>query len=79
MPMPPMIRLDAGHDRSGNPRRCFVLFGPAMVIRAVYDEGYRGYHAVPSNMLRAAMDAPTFSTTPDEYRHLVKMFKGKEE
>lgn len=73
--MAPMIRLNAGNDRSGNPRRCYVHFGDSMTIRAVYDEGYSGSRCVPKRLWKAAQHAPTFETTPAEYRDLLRTYK----
>jgi hypothetical protein len=69
-----MIRLNAGNDTNGNPRRAYIHFGDRMVIRAVYDEGYSGSRCVPKRLWKAAQHAPTFSTTPAEYRHLLKEY-----
>lgn len=72
--MTPIIRLDAGHDANGNPRRCYVVFTATMDIRAVYDEGYSGTYAVPKRLRRAASYARTFQTTPSEYRDLLRVY-----
>ena len=68
------IRLNAGNDRNGNPRRVFVILRDGEVI-ATADEGYRG---------RAALDEawrgqggedkpyyPTFPTTASAYKELI--------
>jgi hypothetical protein len=69
------IRLNAGNDRNGNPRRVYVILDQDNGIKAVYDEGYRGYDAVPDIYRKIAQTAPTFATTPREYREILKQFK----
>jgi hypothetical protein len=40
---PVILHLDAGHDRNGNPRRCFAVFNPDTgELIETLDEGYRG-------------------------------------
>lgn len=69
-----VFRLDAGNDTNGNPRRVYVTMLGGSVVR-VYDEGYQGHHAVREGPERErARIAPTFATTPREYRNLLKNF-----
>lgn len=70
-----IIRLNAGNDRNGNPRRVFVHLVAGMT-RAVYDEGYRGTAAIPEN-LRALYKGETFLTTPAQRQELLKTFGGQ--
>lgn len=70
-----MIRLDAGHDKNGNPRRIFVALGPNSDIVGAWDEGYAGYAAVPVEYRTMSPHAPTFATTPGEYRSLRKQWE----
>jgi hypothetical protein len=65
-----VIRLDAGHDRNGNPRRVFVVLNEHSDIVAAYDEEYRGKGALPEEL--RGVNYPTLATTPGEYRQLVK-------
>ncbi len=41
-----VIKLNAGNDKNGNPRRCFVVFYDRGDINKVINEGYRGYSAL---------------------------------
>lgn len=67
-----LIRLDAGNDRNGNPRRVFVALGDQGEIVGAWNEGYHGTDAVPEELRPMARLAPTFRTTPGEYRALVR-------
>lgn len=66
------IRLDAGNDTNGNPRRLFVVFSKAGTILETIDEGYNGNSEVRKKYPRHA-DGGTFATTPTEYRNLKKI------
>lgn len=72
-----MIRLDAGHDSNGNPRRMFVALGTNSDILGAWDEGYDGFQAVPLAYRKLAGDAPTFATTPGEYRVTLQQHGGE--
>ncbi len=67
------IKLNAGNDRNGNPRRVYVLLSDTgSIVRAV-DEGYDGIHAL--NRVPGAeglRDPVEFATTPAEYRALLR-------
>ena len=69
------IKLNAGNDRNGNPRRVYVLLSDTgSIVRAV-DEGYEGIHAL--NRVPGAeglRDPVEFATTPAEYRQLLREF-----
>lgn len=72
-----IIRLNAGNDRNGNPRRCYVCLakeadGFGTMIVDAWNEGYAGYGAVPPIYRDMAHKAPTFETTPSEYRSILK-------
>ena len=80
-----VIRLDAGHDNNGNPRRVFVALNERGDIVGVEDEGYAGDANAKKRWPRAKQ-GPTFETTAGEYRELVKreqdtqrMMRGKRE
>lgn len=66
------IRLNAGHDTNGNPRRVYVVLRDGQLFDAI-DEGYHGSSALADKYPQFA-DKPvyTFATTPKEYRQLVK-------
>ena len=67
-----IVRLNAGNDRNGNPRRVYVVISDGQVIRA-YDEGYTGHSVVPEELKDKARDCATFPTTAAEYRSLLKV------
>jgi hypothetical protein len=62
------IRLDAGHDTNGNPRRVYLTFQSGNLI-ATYDEGYMGTAAITNAHHRAAYGGMSIPTTPKEYRY----------
>ncbi len=63
------IRMNAGNDTNGNPRRVFVVFNPRGTIVETIDEGYEGDHVVRTKYPKHK-DGGTFATTPKEYRNL---------
>jgi len=71
-----MIRLNARNDHMGRPRRVYVLIRSGAVIRT-WNEGYKGYDAVPTRYRRMALRAPMFATTPREYRDLLREEKNR--
>lgn len=71
-----LIRLNASNDRNGNPRRCYVAINQSGDIVGVWDEGYKGYGAVPEDLQDKAHMAPTFLTTPGEYRDCLKVINS---
>lgn len=71
-----IIHADAGTTTNGNPRRCYVVLDNTDgTTVAVYDEGYRGFKAVPAEYRDNANGATTFSVTTTEYRELIKTGK----
>jgi len=69
-----LISLNAGNDRNGNPRRVYVLLGNGHV-KGVWNEGYAGIQAVPSDIRDGHPFPPSFRTTPAQYRELLKWAK----
>lgn len=69
------IRLNAGHNSNGNPRRVFVTLAAGDIV-AAYDEGYAGTGAITNRHHRAVYGGLTFATTPAEYRALVRVYAG---
>ncbi len=64
------IRLNAGNDSNGNPRRVFVtLIGGE--IEATYDENYRGVDAITKKSHREAYKGCTIKTSVSEYKELL--------
>ena len=68
-----IIRLNAGNDTNGNPRRVYVAFDGCDIVGA-WDEGYSGYNAVPEALRPLARQAATLATTATERRELLAMF-----
>lgn len=68
-----IIRLNACNDNNGNPRRVFVAFNGCDIVGA-WDEGYRGYNAVPEHLRDMAKQSVTLMTTATERRELLAMF-----
>ncbi len=69
------LQLDAGHDKNGKPRRCFVVFDNTGNIRAVIDEGYNGEQGVrrwAKKTRNSVHMAGSITTTPGEYRELLR-------
>lgn len=67
-----VIHLNAGNDANGNPRRLYVLLKDQH-IHKVWDEGYSGYNGVSPEWREDAKFAPSFVTTPKEYKRLRKI------
>jgi len=57
------------NDRNGNPRRLFVLVQDGRRV-AAWDEGYRGYHCVPSHFWPMAREAERVDIRPGLYLEL---------
>lgn len=67
------IKLNAGHDRNGNPRRCYVIMDDKKIIDVI-DEGYRGHLSIKE--YTGLNVVATFDTSPAQYRALLKEYKG---
>jgi hypothetical protein len=73
-----VLRLSAGHDNSGNPRRLYVVMHPIRGILVAIDEGYSGEGAIEEAYgpaIYAALSkhlVGTIDTTPAQYRQLLK-------
>jgi hypothetical protein len=70
------IKLNAGNDRNGNPRRVFVIFGEDGQIMKAIDEEYRG-DKVKEDIGAEIPFGGTFITTVAEYKDCLKQFGGK--
>ena len=64
------IRLNAGNDVNGNPRRAFVVMDSLGIVEVI-DEGYEGYNAVWKEYPDISVVA-TFMVKPKEYRDRLK-------
>ena len=69
--IPCLIRLNAGNDVNGNPRRLFVTFQGGLFLN-VWDEGHEGSAVLPPELQARAGDAISIPTTPGKYRELLK-------
>lgn len=69
--MSEIIRLNAGNDRNGNPRRVFVEIAKGQITGA-WDEGYEGSHPIPTPK-RSKWGGLTLMTTPAQYRDILGM------
>lgn len=67
-----IIKLNAGNDINGNPRRVWVGISPEGNISGAWDEGYEGRHAMPARLRNKS--AVEFATTSAEYRAILKKF-----
>ncbi len=70
--MSEIIRLNAGNDMNGNPRRVFIEITKG-ALTGSWDEGYSGSDALPTRK-RHKWSGITFYTTAHEYRELINMF-----
>lgn len=71
------IRLNAGNDRNGNPRRCYVILDGNNDIIKVIDEGYTGYAAIKDYPDINPSNVPTIATSASEYRDLLKNYRKR--
>jgi hypothetical protein len=69
-----VIKLNAGNDTNGNPRRLFVAIKDTEIVGA-WDEGYEGPAAVPQELKSLAVRAPTFLVRPSEYKDILRQFR----
>ena len=69
-----VIKLNAGNDVNGNPRRVFVVLDGEGIVKAI-DEGYAGTANLEKHFpgLKGC-NVDTFETTPKEYRTLLREF-----
>lgn len=72
------IKLNAGNDTNGNPRRVFVVFGSDGDIIKAIDEGYRGRGPLEEFLVsqgkKSILYGGEFATTASERRELLKQF-----
>lgn len=73
------IKINAGNDTNGNPRRGWVILdtvnGHTKVV-GFCDEGYKGIGAVTEKgFTRSLADAPEFKVSVSEYRDLLRFEK----
>jgi hypothetical protein len=70
-----VIRLNAGHDRNGNPRRLYVVID-GTTITDVIDEGYEGTGALRGRLPRLRGSPPDFRISASEYNELKRRAEG---
>jgi hypothetical protein len=71
------IRLNAGNDSNGNPRRVYVVFDSTGKIIDAIDEGYSGIQALDEVYPKHNDSVASFDTSPSEYRELVKSYSKR--
>jgi len=71
------VKVNAGHDTNGNPRRGWATINTrnGNMIDFV-DEGYRGNSALTKDCPQC-VEGPEFAVTPGEYRQLKKFANDK--
>jgi hypothetical protein len=67
------IKLNAGNDGNGTPRRVFIVFGEDGTIMKAIDEGYRG-DQVKQDLGIEIPFGGTFVTTVSEYKDCLSEF-----
>lgn len=68
-----IIKLNAGNDKNGNPRRVFVVLDPTTGATIdIIDEGYNGDAEPRKRYPNAVRPYREFATTTKEYRELLK-------
>jgi len=65
------IRLNAGNDINGNPRRLYTVLKEGFIV-AVYNEDYSGHYAITNKVHRRAYAGLTIDIRPTEYKWLLK-------
>ena len=71
------VKVNAGHDTNGNPRRGWVTINTRKGDMVDFlDEGYHGRSALTSECPRC-VEGPEFAVTPGEYRQLNKFARDK--
>jgi hypothetical protein len=72
------IKLNAGNDRNGNPRRVFVVMGEGGSVLDAIDEGYSGISAFHEKYpdINEGWSPREFETTPREYKEILKKFRA---
>jgi hypothetical protein len=70
--METLILFKAANDRNGNPCRVFVAFNHLGQIVGAWDEGYRGRHAIPLELRKAAAVCDSVVVSHSVYKSLLK-------
>lgn len=66
------IKVNAGNDRNGNPRRGWLVYSTKGSWFGFVDEGFEGRQALTSRFPAAVDVVPTLATTPKQYKDLLK-------
>jgi hypothetical protein len=71
-----MVRLNAGNDTNGNPRRVWVLLCDKAKdgISGAWDEGFDGANALPEDFRSFCAAAPTIPTTRSYCRMILRNY-----
>ncbi len=71
------IKVNAGHDVNGNPRRGWAITSCRKgAVEDFVDEGYYGV-SILHRQHPQAVEGPEFRVTPGEYRDLKRQFREK--
>lgn len=65
------VKIDAGNDRNGNPRRGWLIYDNLGSFWGFVDEGYYGHSAL-KECCPKAVELCTIPTTPGVYRDAMK-------
>ena len=77
-----VVSLNAGHTRTGNPRRCFLVLHPEIGIVVAIDEGYDGGAAVITAIGKDAGTAfssrigAQITTTTKQYHAMLRAYES---
>lgn len=71
------VHLNAGNDRNGNPRRLFLVVDAGANVLAAVDEGFEGSAALERAGYKNLPTTDQISTTPSEYRELLRHSRAR--
>jgi hypothetical protein len=69
--MKTVIRYKANNDVNGNPRRVYAIYEDGVLVES-YNEGYRGWGAVPEEYRDMASMAETVDVSVSEYNRILR-------
>jgi len=71
-----VLRLNAGNDNNGNPRRVILFFDEHGVEQYAVDEGYGNLTDI-CKPIEPVTYLGTFDTTVKQYKELLKRYEGR--
>lgn len=75
--MPIAIHINAGHDRSGNPKRGWIITNDEGEFIDFVDEGYQGIGALKTSAFSFAKPTPTIDVVPSVYKDALTQAYGR--